>query len=98
MAISQPFLLRQYGQGKCLLRYSRTKKRISRLQKQEVQTVQTLTHFCKAVNPWLWSKNLDFFKLFFLGNIRHENVFYDILAQKNALVGYKKKKFKKSKN
>ena len=51
-----------------------------------------------GVNPWFLSKNGDFFKLFFLGNIRHENVFYDILAQKNALVGYKNKKFKKSKN
>ena len=51
-----------------------------------------------GVNPWFWSKTGDFFKLFFLGNIRHENVFYDILAKKNPLVGYKKKKFKKSKN
>ena len=51
-----------------------------------------------GVNPWFLSKNGDFFELFFLGNIRHENVFYDILAQKNALVGYKNKKFKKSKN
>ena len=51
-----------------------------------------------GVNPWFWSKTGDFFKLFFLGNIRHENVFYDILAKKTPLVGYKKKKFKKSKN
>ena len=39
-----------------------------------------------------------FFKLFFLGNIGQENVFYDILERKNAFLGYKKKKFKKSKN
>ena len=39
-----------------------------------------------------------FFQLFFLGNIRLENVYYDILEQKNAFVGYKDKKFKKSKN
>ena len=31
MAIFEPFLLKQYRQGKCLLRYSRTKKRLSRL-------------------------------------------------------------------
>ena len=37
----------------------------------------------------------------FLGggrNIGQENVFYDILEQKNAFLGYKNKKFKKSKN
>ena len=35
---------------------------------------------------------------FFLGNIGHENVFYDILERKNVFLGYKYKKFKKSKN
>ena len=35
---------------------------------------------------------------FYLGNIGQENVFYDILERKNAFLGYKKKKFKKSKN
>ena len=39
-----------------------------------------------------------FFQLFFLGNIEQENVFYDILKGKNAFLGYKNKKFKKSKN
>ena len=35
------------------------------------------------------------FQLFFLGNIDQENVFYDILEQKNAFLGHKNKKFKK---
>ena len=35
---------------------------------------------------------------FFLGNIFPENVFYDILERKNAVLGYKNKKFQKSKN
>ena len=39
-----------------------------------------------------------FFKLFFLGNIGQENILYDILERKNAFLGYKNKKFKKSKN
>ena len=39
-----------------------------------------------------------FFQLFFLGNIGKENVFNDILERKNAILGYKKQKFKKSKN
>ena len=38
------------------------------------------------------------FQLFFLGNIGQENIFYDILERKNAFLGYKNNKFKKSKN
>ena len=34
---------------------------------------------------------------FFLGNRGQENVFHDILEEKNASLGYKNKKFKKSK-
>ena len=43
-------------------------------------------------------QNWPFFHLLFLGNIGHENVFYDILERKNAFLGYKNKKLKKSKN
>ena len=39
-----------------------------------------------------------FFQISFLGNIRKENVFYYILQRKNPFLGYKNKKFKKSKN
>ena len=39
-----------------------------------------------------------FFKLFFLGSIGQENVFYDILERKNAFLSYKNKKLKKAKN
>ena len=35
---------------------------------------------------------------FFLGTIGQENVFYDILEGKNAILRYKNRKFKKSKN
>ena len=38
-----------------------------------------------------------FFNFFFLDNIGQENVFYHLLERKNAFVGYKNKKFKKSK-
>ena len=55
-------------------------------------------HFSKGVNPWLCSKIGHFSIFFFLGNIGQENVFYDILERKNAFLGYKNKKFKKSKN
>ena len=39
-----------------------------------------------------------FFQLFFLGNIGQKYVFYDILERKDAFLGFKNKKFKKSKN
>ena len=50
-----------------------------------------LTHgFCKK------SGHLSNF--FFLDNLGHRNVFYDILERKNAFLGCKDKKFKKSMN
>ena len=39
-----------------------------------------------------------FFQLFFFGKIGQENVFYYILERKYSFLGYKKNKFKKSKN
>ena len=38
------------------------------------------------------------FPTFFLGNIGQQNVFYDILERKNAVLGYKNNNFKKFKN
>ena len=38
------------------------------------------------------------FQLYLLGNIGQENVFYDILERKKAFLGYKNKKFEKSKS
>ena len=55
-------------------------------------------HFSKGVDPWFCSKNGHFSNFCFLGNIGQENVFYDILEQKEAFLGYKNKKLKKSKN
>ena len=50
------------------------------------------------VNPWFLSENGPFFKFYYLCNIGQKNVFYDILEGKNPFLGYKNKKFKKSKN
>ena len=41
-------------------------------------------------------QNWPFFHLVFLANIGKENVFYDILERKDAILGYKNNKFKKS--
>ena len=55
-------------------------------------------HFSYRVNPWFWSKNDHFSNFFLLGKIGQGNVFYNILKRKNAFLGDKNKKFKKSKN
>ena len=44
------------------------------------------------------SKMAIFQSFFFLRKIGQENVFYDSLKRENAFLGYKNKKFKKSKN
>ena len=43
-------------------------------------------------------KKWRFFQVFLLGDIGQGNVFFDILERKIAFLGYKNKKFKKSKN
>ena len=45
MAIFPTFFFRQYRAGKCLLRDSRRKKRLSRLLKEEFQKVEKLRFF-----------------------------------------------------
>ena len=74
--------LRQYRLAKCLLRYSRTKKS------------RKINIFRQGFSP----KMAIFQTFFFLGNVGLENVFYDIVQRKNAFLGYKNTKFKKSKN
>ena len=91
------FFFRQYRPGKCLIWYSTTKNRFSRLQKHEVQKVET-GRFSKGVIPWYFSRNGHFSNFFFLGNIGRETVFYDILQRKNAFLGYKNVNLKQSKS
>ena len=54
--------------------------------------------FPKGLSHDFGPKMADFPNFFYLGNIGQENVFYDIVERKNAFLGYKNKKFKKSKN
>ena len=54
--------------------------------------------FPKALTDGFGRKIAIFPTCRFLGYIGQQNVFYDILERKNVLVGYKNKKFKKSKN
>ena len=73
-------------------------------EKTPIQAIKTRSS--KSPNIDIFPKGLThgfgpkmtIFSTFFLGNISQENVFYDILEQKNVFLAYKNKKFKKSKN
>ena len=63
------FYFRQYRPGKCVVRYSRTKRSAFYAIKAE-----ELRFFLRGLSMVL-GKNLPFFDLFLLGNIGQENVF-----------------------
>ena len=107
------FFLRQDRPGKFLLRYSRTNKmpfqalktRSSKSRKIDI-FLKELTHAFgpkiaiitqRASLPYISPIEPAIFRTFFLANIGQENVFYDILERKNAFLGNRNKKFKKSK-
>ena len=96
VAIFPTFFFKQFRKGKCILPYSRKKNSLLCYKNKKFKKSKNW-HFCQGVNPWFWSKNGHFFNLSFLSNLGHENVFYDIQERKNAFLGYKNKKYKKSK-
>ena len=55
-------------------------------------------HFSKGVSPIGFCPKLSISPPYLFRNIGQENVFYDILERKNALLGYKNNNLKKSKN
>ena len=54
--------------------------------------------FVKGLTHGFGTKMAIFAASFFFGKIGQENVFFDILQLKNAFLGYKNKKLKKSQN
>ena len=96
MAIFSTFFFRQYRPRNCLLWYSRDKKRLSKLSKQQFENSQKIDIFPKGL-IYGFGPKMIIFPTFFLGNIGQENVIYHILQREHAFQGYKKKKFKKSK-
>ena len=53
--------------------------------------------FFKGVSLWFWSK-IGPFASFYFRQIDQENLFHDIVKRTNALLDYKNRKLKKSKN
>ena len=90
----QLFFSREHRPGKCLLWYSRQKRKNAFLGYKN-------NGFKKSKN-WHFSMVLvqkwQFFPTFFLGNVAQKNVFCDVLERKNAFLGNKNSKFKKTKN
>ena len=97
MAIFPSFFLGNIGQENVFYDVLERKNAFLSYKNKKFKKSKNL-HFSKGDNPWFRSKNGDFLKFFFLGNIGQENVFYDIVEPKNAFLGYKNKKFKQSKN
>ena len=93
---SNLFVFRQYRPGKCLLRYSKTKKTPFQSTKTRCSKSRKINIFPKGLTKGFGPKMAIFPTFFFSGNICQQNVFYDILERKNAVLGYKNKKFKTS--
>ena len=73
-------------------------ERLSRLKKQQVQKVENFEIFPNGLTHSFGPKMTIFPSFVFLSNIGQRNVFYDILERKSVFLGYKNKKFRKSKN
>ena len=86
MAIFPTFFYRQYRPWKCLLRYSSTKNRLLRLKKTRSSKSRKIDIIPKGLTH-VFGPKMAIFQHFFLGNIGHENVFYDILQWKSAFLG-----------
>ena len=87
----------QYRPRKCVLGYSRTKKRLSQLKKQKGQKIKKLRFFQRGQYV-VQVQNWPYFQHIFLGDKGQENVLYDILERKNNFLGYKNNRFYKAKN
>ena len=90
----QLFFFGNIGQENVFYDILETKNAFIGYKNNKLKTVEKLTFFQRGG----FGPKLAIFSTFFLGNIGEENVFYDILERKNAFQGYKRKKFKTSKN
>ena len=72
--------------------YSRKKKSLSRLLKQQVKKVDNFGFFQNS--PWFWSKTGNVFIFILQAKQAWKNVFRDILQRKKAFPHYKNSKLK----
>ena len=96
MAIFPALFLRKYRPGNVFYDILERKSPFSAI-KTSSSKEQKIDIFLKGLTHAFGPKMVNFFNLFFLGNIGQEIVFYDILEGIDAFLGYKNKNFKKSK-
>ena len=94
----QDFLLGNIDQKNVSYDILELKERLSRLSKTTSSQSRKTGIFPNGLTHGFGQKMAIFPSFFFLSNICQENVFYDILERKNAVLGCKNKKFKTSKN
>ena len=92
----QLFLLGNIGQENFFYDIPKQKIAFLGFKKKKYKKSKKFDVFPKGLTHGFGIK-MAIFRTFFLGNIGQENIFYDILKQKNDFLGYKDKKFKKYK-
>ena len=98
MAIYPTFFFREYRPGKCLLRYSRTKKNaFLGFKKSKFQTSK-IAIFQKGITHGFGLKNATFPTFYFLAIQARKISFTIFYKEKNAFLGHRNKKFKKLRN
>ena len=91
------FFLGNIGKENVFYDILEQKKAFLRYKNKKFQS-RKIDIFPKGLTHAFWSNDGHFSNFSFLGNIGQDNVFYDILEQKNSLLGYRNKKFKNAKN
>ena len=91
----QLLFFRQYRPGKCVLKYSRTKKTLFQAIKTRSSKSRKIAIIPKGLTHGFCTKMAIFPSSFFLGNMGQKNAFYDILEQKKP---FQAKKTKSSKS
>ena len=97
MVMFPTFLLRRYRPEKSLLRYSTTKKTPFQAIKTRSLKSQKIDIFLKRLTH-VWSTKWPFYQLFFFRQYSPGKCLLQYSRTKNAILGYKNKKFKKQKN
>ena len=97
MAIFPPLFFQAIQARKMSFTIFSNKKATFQVIKTRTSKSRKIDIFPKGLTHGL-SPKMAIFPTLFLGNIGQENVFYDILQRKSNFLGYKNKKFKKSKN
>ena len=97
MAIFPPFFFQAIQAGKISFTIFQNEKPPFQAIKTRSSKRRNIDIFSKGLTHGFGQK-MAVFPTFFFGNKAQKDVFYDILDRKNAFLGYKNKKFKKSKN